>query len=50
MVRIYVMHRPRRWEDFLPFIEFSHNNGYWESLKKNPFEDFYGGKCNTPIS
>lgn len=50
MQRMYVMHHPKRWEEFLPLVEFSYNNGYQESLKMNPFNALYEKKCNTPIS
>jgi hypothetical protein len=50
MLRMHVMHRPRKWENYLPLVEFSYNNGYQESLKMSPFEDLYGRQCNIPIS
>jgi hypothetical protein len=27
MLRIHVMHQPKKWEDYLPLVEFSYNNG-----------------------
>jgi hypothetical protein len=50
MIRMYVMDKPSKWEDYLHLVEFSYNNGYKESLKMNPFEELYGRNCNTPIS
>jgi hypothetical protein len=50
MLRIHVMHQPKKWENYLPLVEFSYNNGYQESLKMSPFEAFYGRQCNIPIS
>jgi hypothetical protein len=50
MLRMHVMHQPRKWEEYLPLVEFSYNNGYQESLKMAPFEALYGRKCNIPIS
>jgi hypothetical protein len=50
MLRMHVMHQPRKWEDYLPLVEFSYNNGYQTSLKMSPFEVLYGRLCNTPIS
>jgi hypothetical protein len=38
MLRMYVLDKPSKWEDFLHLAEFSYNNGYWESLKMSPFE------------
>jgi hypothetical protein len=42
MLRMHVMHQPKRWEDYLPLVEFSYNNDYQESLKMSPFEGLYG--------
>jgi hypothetical protein len=38
MLRMHVMHQPKKWEDYLPLVEFAYNNGYQESLKMSPFE------------
>jgi transposase InsO family protein len=50
MLRMYVMDKPSRWEDYLHLVEFAYNNGYQALLKMSPFETLYGRKCNTPIS
>jgi hypothetical protein len=50
MLRMYVMDKPSRWEDYLHLVEFADNNGCQASLKMSPFEAIYGRKCNTPIS
>jgi hypothetical protein len=50
MLRMYVMDKPSRWEDYLHLVEFDYNNGYHVSLKMSPFEALYGRKCNTPVS
>jgi hypothetical protein len=50
MLRMHVMHQPRKWEDYLPLVEFAYNNGYQASLKMSPFEVLYGRPCNTPVS
>lgn len=50
MLRMYVMHQQRKWQEYLPLVEFSYNNGYQESLNMSPFEALYGKSCNTPIS
>jgi hypothetical protein len=42
MLRIHVMHQPKKWKDYLPLVEFAYNNGYQESLKMSPFEVLYG--------
>jgi hypothetical protein len=49
MLRMHVMHQPKKWEDYLPLVEFSCNNGYQESLKMSPFEALYGRQCKIPI-
>jgi hypothetical protein len=49
MLRMHVMHQPKKWEDCLPLVEFS-NNGYQESLKMSPFEALYGRQCEIPIN
>jgi hypothetical protein len=50
MLRMHVMNQPKKWEDYLPLVEFAYNNGYQESLKRIPFEALYGRQCNIPIS
>jgi hypothetical protein len=50
MLRMHVMDKPSKWEDYLHLVEFSYNNGYQESLKMSPFEALYGKKCNTIVS
>jgi hypothetical protein len=44
MLRMYVMDKPSKWEDYLHLVEFSYTNGYQASLKMSPFEDLYGRK------
>jgi transposase InsO family protein len=50
MLRMYVMDKPSKWEDYLHLGEFAYNNGYQDSLRMSPFEALYGRKCNTPVS
>jgi hypothetical protein len=50
MLRMHVMHQPKKWEDYLPLVEFAYNNDYQESLKMSPFEVLYGRSCNTRVS
>jgi hypothetical protein len=50
MIRMYVLDKPSKWEDYLHLVEFSYNNGYQASLKMNLFEALYGRKCNTRVS
>ena len=50
ILRTYVMHQHRKWEEYLPLVEFGYNNGYQDSVRMSPFETLYGWSCNTPIS
>jgi hypothetical protein len=50
MLSMHVMHQPKKWEDYLPLVEFTYNNGYQASLKMSPFEVLYGRLCNTPVN
>jgi hypothetical protein len=38
MLRMYVMDKPSKWEDYLHLVEFSYNNGCQASLNMSPFE------------
>jgi hypothetical protein len=50
MLRMYVMHKPSKWEDYLHLVEFDYNNGYRTPIKRSPFETLYDIKFNTPVS
>ena len=50
MLRMYVMDKPGKWEDYLHLVEFSYNNNFQVSAGMSPFEILCGSKCNTPIS
>ena len=50
MLRMYVMDKPSKWEDYLHVVEFAYNNEYQTFLKRSSFEALYGIKCNTPVS
>jgi RNA recognition motif-containing protein len=39
----------KSWDKSLPYIEFSYNISYRESLEMASFEMFYGRRCRTPI-
>jgi len=49
ILRMHVIHHPKKWEEYLPLVEFSYNNGYQESLKMISFEVLYGIKCRVLI-
>jgi len=38
MLRMYVMDKQSKWEDYLHLIEFLYNSGYQTSLEKSPFD------------
>jgi hypothetical protein len=50
MLRMYVMDKPSKWEDYLHLVEFAYNNWYRDSLRMIPFEALYGRKCDTLVS
>ncbi|XP_071685407.1 uncharacterized protein [Lolium perenne] len=50
MLRACVISFGMKWEECLPFAEFSYNNRYQASLGMAPFEALYGRKCRTPLN
>jgi transposase InsO family protein len=50
MLRMYVMDQQKRWEEFLPLVEFAYNNSYQSTIKMAPFEFLYGRPCRMPLS
>ena len=50
MLRMCVMDRPNKWEEYLHLVEFTYNNHYQASGTLSPFEIHYGIKCNTHVS
>jgi hypothetical protein len=42
ILRACVMEYQGSWDKNLPWVEFSYNNSYQESLKMAPFEVLYG--------
>ena len=49
MLRMYVMGRPNKLEEYLHLIEITYNNNYQASIKLGPFEILYRRKCNTHV-
>jgi hypothetical protein len=43
-----VLEHQGSWDQNLPWVEFSYNNSYHESLKISPFEVLSGRQCRTP--
>jgi hypothetical protein len=50
MLRACVISFGKKWEESLPYAEFSYNTSYQASLKVSPFEVLYGRKCRTPLN
>ena len=50
MLCMYVMDQQKRWEEFLPLVEFTYNNSYQSTIKMAPFKFLYGQPCSTPLS
>jgi hypothetical protein len=50
MLRMSVMDKPSKWEEYLHLVEFFYKSGYQASLKMSPFEALYGRSCNTSVS
>ena len=50
ILRMYVMDKPTKWEDYLHLVEFSYNNGEQASLGMHPYEALYGRRCRTPMN
>jgi hypothetical protein len=42
ILRMYVMERPGKWEEYFYLVEFAYNNHYEDSTKLSPFEILYG--------
>jgi hypothetical protein len=49
MLRAYALQYGKSWDKNLPYVEFSYNNSYEESLKMTPFEMLYGCRCWTLV-
>ena len=50
MLRMYVMDKLAKWEDYLHLVEFSYNNGQQASLGISPYEALYGRRCRTLVT
>ena len=42
MLRMYVMDKSSKWDDYLHLVEFAYNNGHQASLGMVTFEALYG--------
>ena len=50
MLRSSVLAYGSKWEDCLPYAEFSYNNSYQSSIGMPPFQLLYGRPCRTPLN
>jgi hypothetical protein len=50
MLRACVLEHHESWDQNLPWVEFSYNNSYQESLKMALFKVLYGRRCCTPLN
>ena len=50
MLRASVLAYRSKWEDCLPYAEFSYNNSYQSSIGMPPFQLLYGRPCRTPLN
>ena len=50
MLRMYVMDKPTKWEDYLHLVDFAYNNGHQASLGMSLYEALYGRRCRTPVT
>jgi hypothetical protein len=49
MLRACALKDNQTCDKCLPYVKFSYNNSYQESIKMAPFEFLYGKKCRTPL-
>jgi hypothetical protein len=49
MLRACALKCGKSWKKSLPYVKFSNNNSYQESLKMSSFEVMYGHKYKTPL-
>ena len=50
MLRACALAPGSKWEDCLPYAEFSYNNSFHTILKMSLYEALYGHKCCTPLN
>ena len=50
MLRASVLAYGSKWEDCLPYAEFSYNNNYQSSIGMPPFQLLYGRPYRSPLN
>jgi transposase InsO family protein len=48
MLRMHVMDQQKRWEEFLPLVEFAYNHSYQSTIKMAPLSFFMGDRVRRP--
>ena len=49
MMRACVLEFWGNWDEHIPLMEFSYNNGFHSSIGMAPYEALYGRKCQSPV-
>ena len=50
MLRMFVMDKPTKREDYLHLVEFAYNNGQQAFVGMIPYEALYERRCRTPLN
>ena len=50
MLRMYVMNRTSKWEDYFHLLKFAYNNGKQATMGMSLFKALYGKKCITLVN
>lgn len=50
MLRACLITFSKKWDECLPFAQFSYNNSYQASIQMAPFEALYGRRWRTPLN
>ena len=48
-LRACVLDHKGRWEEYLPLVEFAHDDSYQASIQMTPYEALYGRPCRSPL-
>jgi hypothetical protein len=49
ILRVCALKYGKSWDNSLPYVEFSYNNSYQDSMKMALYEALYGRQCRTPL-
>ena len=48
-LRAYALDLKGNWDDYLPLVEFAHNNSFQASIGMSPFKALYGRRCRSLV-